>query len=43
MDDIYEDIDEYNPNKIHEILIIFDNMTNDIMIDNMINSSRIIY
>ena len=43
MDDIYEDIDEYNPNKIHEILIIFDNMTNDIMINNMINSSRIIY
>ena len=43
MDDIYEDIDEYNPNKIHEILIIFHNMTNDNMIDNMINSNRIIY
>ena len=29
MDDIYENIDEYNPNNKRKILIIFDNMIAD--------------
>ena len=31
MDDIYENIDDYNPNRRRKILIIFDNMIADIM------------
>ena len=26
MDNIYDNIDEYNPNKIHKISIVFDDM-----------------
>ena len=33
MDDIYENIDEYNPNKQRKILIVFDDLTADIMKD----------
>ena len=32
MNDIYESIEEYNPNKEYIILIIFDNMIADILI-----------
>ena len=31
MDDIYENIDEYNPNRKRKILIVFDGMIADIM------------
>ena len=33
MDDIYENIDEYNPNKQRKVLIVFDDLTADIMKD----------
>ena len=29
MDDIYKNIEEYNPNRKHRILIVFDNMIAD--------------
>ena len=29
MDDIYKNIEEYNPNKIHKIWIVFDDMNAD--------------
>ena len=35
MDDIYENSDEYNPNKGRKILFIFDNMVAD-----MLNSTK---
>ena len=31
MDDIYKNIEEYNPNKKHKILTIFDDMTADML------------
>ena len=31
MDDIYKDIEDYNPNKERKILIVFDNMIADIL------------
>ena len=31
MDDVYENIDDYNPNKKRKILIVFDDMIADIM------------
>ena len=31
MDDVYENIDEYNPTRKRKILIVFDGMTADIM------------
>ena len=31
MDDIYENIDEYSPNRQRKILIVFDDMITDIM------------
>ena len=31
MDDIYKDIDDYNPNRKRKILIVFDDMMADIM------------
>ena len=31
MDDIYKDIEEYNPNKEHKISIVFDDMTADMI------------
>ena len=40
MHDVYKNIDEYNPDKENEILIVFDDMIAD-MIHN--NSDRIVY
>ena len=31
IDDVYENIDDYNPNKKRKILIVFDDMITDIM------------
>ena len=31
MDDIYKNIEEYNPNKKHKILIVFDEMIADML------------
>ena len=31
MDDIYKNIEEYNPNKKREILIVFDDMFGDML------------
>ena len=31
MDDIYKDIEDYNPNKERKILIVFDNMIADML------------
>ena len=31
MDDVYKDIDDYNPNRKRKILIVFDDMMADIM------------
>ena len=31
MDDIYENIEEYNPNKKYKILIVFDDMMTNIL------------
>ena len=33
MNDIYKDIEEYNPNKIHKTLIVFDDMIADMLIN----------
>ena len=33
MDDVYENIDDYNPNKQRKILIVFDHMMAVIMAD----------
>ena len=33
MDDVYESIDNYNPNRRRKILIVFDDMIADIMIN----------
>ena len=33
MDDIYENIKEYNPNKKHKILIVLDDMIADVLIN----------
>ena len=33
MDDLYEDINNYNPNRDKKVLIVFDDMTTDIMIN----------
>ena len=31
MDDIYKNIEEYNPNKTHKILIVFDDVIGDML------------
>ena len=31
MDDVYENIDDYNPNRKRKVLIVFDDMIADIM------------
>ena len=31
MDDIYKNIEEYNPNKKHKLLIVFDDMIADML------------
>ena len=33
MDEVYENIDDYNPNRKRKILIAFDDMVTDIMSD----------
>ena len=37
MDDIYKDIEEYNPNKKQKILIVFDDMIADMVINKKLN------
>ena len=36
MDDIYKNIEEYNPNKKRKILIVFDDIIADMLIKNLI-------
>ena len=31
MDDIYKNVEEYNPNKNHKMLIVFDDMIADML------------
>ena len=37
MDDIYKNIEEYNPNKKHKILIVFDDMISDMLSNKKLN------
>ena len=37
IDNIYENMEEYNPNKDYEILILFDNMIADMLSNNTLN------
>ena len=37
MDDIYKHTEEYNPNKKRKILIVFDNMTGDLLSNKKVN------
>ena len=37
MDDIYENIDHYNPNRKRKVLIIFDDLIADIMMNKNFN------
>ena len=37
MDDIYENIEEYNPNKKRKILIVFDDMIADMLSNKKLN------
>ena len=37
MDDIYKNIEEYNRNKKRKILIVFDDMTTDMLSNNKLN------
>ena len=37
MDDIYKNIEEYNPNKKRKILIVFDNMIADMLTNKKLN------
>ena len=41
MDDIYKNIEEYNPNKERKILIVFDYMTADILKNENLNPAVI--
>ena len=45
MDDVYEDIDNYNPKRNKKVLILFDDMISDIMTNKKISgySQRIVY
>ena len=38
MDDIYKNIEEYNPNKKRKILIVFDDMIADTLSNKKLNS-----
>ena len=38
MDDVYKNIDEYNPDKENKILIVFDDMIADMVHDKKLNS-----
>ena len=37
MDNIYENIEEYNPNKKRKVLIVFDNVIADILSNKKLN------
>ena len=37
MDDIYQKVEEYNPNKKRKILIVFDDMIADMLSNNKLN------
>ena len=37
MDDIYKDIEEYNPNKKRKMLIVFDDMIADMLNNKKLN------
>ena len=37
MDDIYKNTEEYNPNKKRKMLIVFDNMTGDLLSNKKVN------
>ena len=37
MDDIYKNIEEYNPNKKHKILIVFDDIIADMLSNKKLN------
>ena len=37
MDDIYKNIEEYNPNKNRKIIIVFDNMIADMLSNKKLN------
>ena len=41
MDDIYKNIEEYNPNKKCKVLIIFDDMIADMVYNNMLNNDKL--
>ena len=43
MDDVYEDIDNYNPKRNKKVLIAFDDMIANIMSNKKIYNQRIIY
>ena len=43
MDDVYKNIEEYNPNMKLKILIVFDDMTADMLSNKKLNSNWIIY
>ena len=45
MDDVYNNIDDYNPKRKRKILIVFDDMIADIMINkkNSSHTERIVY
>ena len=38
MDNIYKNIEEYNPNKKHKILVVFDDMIADMLNNKKLNS-----
>ena len=38
MDDIYKNIEEYNPNKKHKILIVVDDMITDMLSNKKLNT-----
>ena len=38
MDNIYKNIEEYNPNQKHKILIVFDDMVADMISNKKLNS-----
>ena len=38
MDNIYKNIEEYNPNETRKILIVFDDMISDMLSDKKLNS-----
>ena len=40
MDDIYKNIEEYNPNKKRKILIVFDNIITDMLNNRKLNPNK---